>query len=282
MLTNVVQDLQNSSLFYKTAFGITAGIAIESAIRIPIDAYNVLFNSHTAALEKAHKWDLSANLGGALFYVACAVNIIPYSAVLGAALFTTYALVRCEEKDNYSPYIMAKIIGKTIKQIGPAINFVVRTLTRLALKTLRALGTIFNETFQVVGEVLSFIARKIEPVMSWIVRTIADISEKLFRHLGTVLNYIYQGIKEVFSAIEPAISWIVKTTANIAGKTLRAFGTCLKEVFKGIGQVLKLVGRVTKSFVNLITLPTHPIWYGLFFLGTAAFVYHVAIPALLG
>lgn len=193
---NVMTDLSSRSLFYKASFGINAGIALESTLRLPFDVIEVI-NSANPKETETHKWNLSADLGGALFYGACALNVIPYSAILGATIFTIYAIARCNKKKDHKPYLMAQLIGKPIRQFFPALK----------------------------------------------------------------------------SALEWSIDKIVIPVFKLLGKLLNPIGRC-------ISSAVKFAGKVIKPVLNLLTLPRHPIWYALFFLGTAALAYRVGLPAL--
>jgi hypothetical protein len=65
--------------------------------------------------------NLSADLGGVLFYGLCAANIIPYTAVLGAVVFSGYSLYAVCEKLPFA-YKTSEIWGNFLRT---AINYTI-------------------------------------------------------------------------------------------------------------------------------------------------------------
>jgi len=90
--------------------------------------------------------NLSANLGGALFYGLCAANIVPYTAIAGAVIFTGYSLATGANRDAYS---LSKVVHQIYQYtIIPLLDHVVFPLTEWAgkhviiplAKTIREIG----------------------------------------------------------------------------------------------------------------------------------------------
>lgn len=100
MVSAIIPSLRTVSLA-SGALGATA--TLEMAIRAI---------GNLANLDGAGRRDLSANLGGAIFYGACCLNLVPGTRLIGAAIFTTYSL--------YKPkaYFTSTAIRTTVEKIG--------------------------------------------------------------------------------------------------------------------------------------------------------------------
>lgn len=95
---------------------ICAAAAMEMAILVP---YHITQIHHAAngALEPL-KYNLSASLGGAIFYGLCALNIIPRTAAIGASIFTLYSIGNFQYE---GAYFTSRVIGNTVKFITKEI-----------------------------------------------------------------------------------------------------------------------------------------------------------------
>lgn len=91
-----------------------AGVTVETSIRGVYDIFQLMAYKGEDAQEKEKiKYNISANLGSALFYGLCAANVIPGSAVLGAAIFSTYSCcVTNSQKTIKDEYVLSKMIGQ--------------------------------------------------------------------------------------------------------------------------------------------------------------------------
>jgi len=58
--------------------------------------------------------DLSADLGGTIFYGLCATNVVPYSAVAGAGIFACYSISAYK---GQRAYVVSKVFGETAELI---------------------------------------------------------------------------------------------------------------------------------------------------------------------
>lgn len=95
---------------------ICAAAAIEMAILVPSNISQIK-SAAEAALEPL-KYELSANLGGAIFYGLCAFNVIPRTAVIGASIFLLYSVINFHDA---GAYLTSRVIGHTMKFITDEI-----------------------------------------------------------------------------------------------------------------------------------------------------------------
>lgn len=94
------------------AAGTVGTIAVaEMAIRSVGDLMEYFKESNSEKIKDKALDNLSANLGGALFYGMCATNILPGSAVIGGAIFIIHSILSCTNDDAY---LSSKIIGKPV------------------------------------------------------------------------------------------------------------------------------------------------------------------------
>jgi len=84
---------------------ICATASIEIAIKT-IKAIPSLSNGEENAYENFAK-----NLGQAIFYAFCAANIVPYTPLIGGAIFTAHSIFTYKQQDAY---IAAKILGNFV------------------------------------------------------------------------------------------------------------------------------------------------------------------------
>lgn len=131
---------------------ICAGAAIEMAIRTIVDLGKII---QRGADDRVLK-DLSADLGGMLFYGLCAVNIIPYAAIIGAAVFTIYSISSCENQDAYFASVF---IGKPIKWFGDKVAMpfiekvlwpVIQTIGEIAGKIIKGIGEVMKNILDMI------------------------------------------------------------------------------------------------------------------------------------
>lgn len=124
---------------------VCAAAAIEMAILIPSNISQI---HHVAgdALDPL-KYALSANLGGAIFYGLCALNIVPKTAAIGSGIFTFYSLIHFQSEGTYYTSLA---MGKgaefvTQKMILPlcehALFPAIRKLAEMAKKLIEMIGT---------------------------------------------------------------------------------------------------------------------------------------------
>jgi hypothetical protein len=115
--------------------------AIEMAARIPKDI----------AIRDAD--NLSKDLAGALFYGLCAANIVPYTAVAGAALFTVWSIGTLDERHAYKTMQAVDwTLNKVDKHIAmPLVNHVILPLSEHLIEPLaKTISAIFAAIFSVI------------------------------------------------------------------------------------------------------------------------------------
>jgi len=66
--------------------------------------------------------NVSANIGGAIFYGLCAANIIPGTSFLGAFIFTCYSIIKNHTADDY---VLTKFLQHTFTLITDVTRSVV-------------------------------------------------------------------------------------------------------------------------------------------------------------
>jgi len=102
---------------YRTASMIGTAVAIPVALEMALRIFKDLHTIATADDNKAAKTSLSANIGGAAFYGLCALNLVPGTAIVGAAIFTAHALIL----DDHT-----HLTSRVVKEIGTrAYNHVI-------------------------------------------------------------------------------------------------------------------------------------------------------------
>lgn len=89
-----------------------AAVAVEMAFRAVQNA--IAWSKAEPGAVDDVKTDLSANIGGAIFYGVAAANILPGTAVLGAVTFTLYSLFFLDEEDYFLTEVIHKITDKVI------------------------------------------------------------------------------------------------------------------------------------------------------------------------
>lgn len=100
----VLEPYSHRSKFY-IGSGILCGIV--SAEMAILTIGGVFLKSNVTAL--------SANMAGALLYGICACNLIPYTPILGATIFTGYSLIHVDDKSTY--YLTTKLFNGIIRNI---------------------------------------------------------------------------------------------------------------------------------------------------------------------
>lgn len=101
---------------WKLTFGsaiLCTSATVETAVRGVIDVhkYFTMKTDNREEVDKIRK-RMSANLGSALFYGICAVNIIPGTALLGAAIFTIYSMFDLNKQyDIKNDYLLSRVVG---------------------------------------------------------------------------------------------------------------------------------------------------------------------------
>ncbi len=119
-------------------------------------------DNHDPETLKKHRYNLSVNLGGSIFYGLCALNYIPATAIIGASIFLIYSTVVCKEKDAYQT---SKCLGNFIRICGKDI----------AWPVLKKIGSITIDILTVAERVLSTVGRGIGHVFTAIGKVLAYI-----------------------------------------------------------------------------------------------------------
>src|ERR1700733_6636743 len=94
-----------------------AAVSVETGLRGITDIFQLMVYKDQDAKVKGEKerikYNISADLGNAIFYGLCAANIIPGSAILGASIFTIYSCCVTDSKKSLKDeYLMSKVIGQ--------------------------------------------------------------------------------------------------------------------------------------------------------------------------
>ncbi|WP_420420595.1 hypothetical protein [Simkania sp.] len=127
-MTQIVSNfIKTNSYSTLAASSLCAVTACEMAIRTIGDLGNKISGSKHEDLD----WNLSANLGGAIFYSLCAANLVPGSAKIGALSFSFYSITdfsHCPDR-----YLTSRIIDNIFKEALLPIIERVSELTSLIL-----------------------------------------------------------------------------------------------------------------------------------------------------
>jgi len=132
---------------------VCAGAAIEMAIRTIADVGALL---RRGVDRQAVLKNLSADLGGAIFYGLCAVHILPSTAIIGAAIFTIYSIGAC---DNQDAYYTSQLIGKPIQWLGD--NVVMPVINKIVWPILKTIGEIIGNIIDGIGTIMGNCLRAI-------------------------------------------------------------------------------------------------------------------------
>lgn len=126
---------------------ICAAAAIEMAVLVP---YNIsqIHSAANGALE-ALKYNLSANLGGAIFYGLCALNIIPRTAAIGAGIFTLYSAITFNQNEAYWT---SRLIGNTVRFI---FNDILAPICEdILMPIIRKIGDVAARLISLIGRLI--------------------------------------------------------------------------------------------------------------------------------
>jgi hypothetical protein len=128
--------------------GVFCGVVCtEIAIRAIHDGVCLLTTTPAPDALDTLKNNFSANLGSAVFYGLCAVNILPGSAAFGAAIFALYSMGDLKSDD----YLMTKLL---------------------------------NHTYTLIINITSPIVTPIVNALSYVVNRISDLVTAIFARLG--------------------------------------------------------------------------------------------------
>ena len=138
---------------------ICAAAAVEMAILVP---YHISQIHHAAngALEPL-KYNLSASLGGAIFYGLCALNIIPRTAAVGASIFTLYSISNFQHE---GAYLTSRLIGNTVKFITKEILSPI--CEHVLIPIIRKIAEVASKLIAFIGKLIVNMALPKHPV--WI------------------------------------------------------------------------------------------------------------------
>lgn len=119
-----------------------AAVTVETGVRGIYDIFQLMAYKGEDAQEKEKiKYNISANLGSALFYGLCAANVIPGSAMLGAAIFATYSCcVTNSQKTIKDEYVLSKMIGQPCHWIAEKV--VVPVCEKAIFPAVKAIGDV--------------------------------------------------------------------------------------------------------------------------------------------
>ena len=152
-MVNVLASNTSSTISNYVSTNYASKFSLGSAIICGGAAIEMALNIFKDINDKAHKRpnamkNLSANLGGAIFYGLCAANVISGTAIVGAAIFTIYSLVKCNDADTY---LSSRLIGKSIRYIYTEIfSPVVHKIAKIVGDILKP---IFNGIYSVLKQI---------------------------------------------------------------------------------------------------------------------------------
>jgi hypothetical protein len=131
--------------------------AVEMVARLVFEDIPGILNKKSQKEElETHRWNASSNLGGAIFYSLCSLNIIPGSAIFGGIFFSGYSYISVYGAEK-NPY-------HTSKLIAPVVNLGVKTLEfaweQIIYPILKVVGRIFTQ----IGNLLSKISLPKHPI----------------------------------------------------------------------------------------------------------------------
>ena len=95
--------------------------ALEMTIRAVYDA--VMIGKNSTNSTTPHHDNLSADLGGAIFYGLCAVQPLPYTAVVGSIIFVAYSIFKTLTDEDY---FIARFLKGTAEKISNLATPIIR------------------------------------------------------------------------------------------------------------------------------------------------------------
>lgn len=135
--------------------------ALEMGVRTIVDLGKIIKGGANDQVLK----DLSADLGGTIFYGLCSVEVIPGAAIIGAAIFSAYSISSCENRDAY---LTSMLLGKPVRWFGdnvfvPGMEKIVWPIIKVIAEIV---GQIFNGIAEIMGNILKAIPLPENPI--WI------------------------------------------------------------------------------------------------------------------
>lgn len=174
-MINQIQDYIQDHYPSKYTFaagGICLAAAIEMAILVPFNIARI--SKGARPMFPTHEYQLSANLGGAIFYGLCGLNVIPRTAAIGAGIFTVYSLLEFERKEAY---LTSRAIGKTFK-------FIIETIVspiceKILVPVLGRISQIGKKLLTLIGNILVKVPLPHHPV--WIGVAILGVAIVIYK-----------------------------------------------------------------------------------------------------
>lgn len=115
----------------------------------------VTFRGYPLDKKTDMSYELSKNLGTAIFYGLCAAEVIPYSTPIGATVFTVYTLVRGGDNDAY---YTSQILKKPVTLLASGVAWpVVKATAKIA-------GNILLTAAEMAGSILKNIPLPNHPI----------------------------------------------------------------------------------------------------------------------
>jgi len=145
------------SKYTKVCGGLCGIAAAEMAIRTISDLNNIV-TGRDGDTEK-HNYNLSPNLGGAIFYGLCAANVLPHTALIGSAIFTIYSAAKywsCREAERSEHmYVSSILIAAPVDAL----------ITKIAWPILRDIAwPIVRTAGEIMGSILKSIPIPNHPI----------------------------------------------------------------------------------------------------------------------
>ncbi len=246
----------------KAASCIIGIAAAEMALRTLID-FGRLFRTET---RQTGLQDLTADLGGAVFYALAATNILPYSGTIGGLIFLGHSIHVRLRRDNQLHMDVHKIGGDI--EFRPAQQndyLTVRAMGFVAIRIPQKLWSGTCWTIRKLWEGISWVAGKLWNAACWVGRTIIKpVVDLIIKAIGK----IWEGISWVAGKLWNAACWvgrtIIKPIMNIVIKVIGKIWEGISWVAGKLWDGACWVGRtIIKPIMNIVIKVIGKIWEGI-------------------
>ncbi len=142
--------------------------AVEMVARLVFEDIPGILDKKSQKKElETHRWNASSNLGGAIFYGLCSLNIIPGSAIIGGIFFSGYSYISVSGGEK-NPY-------HTSKLLAPIVNLGVETLDFAWKKIIYPILKVVGRIFKQIGNLLSMISLPKHPIWYAVILSVSCI-----------------------------------------------------------------------------------------------------------
>lgn len=169
----VIESLGRVAASYPSRFVLGCGAlcgaaALEMTIRA-VGALCMQTNLNINIYGQApNREDLGKDVGGAIFYGLCALNVFPYAPVVGASVFVVYSIgsFYCRAADDR--YLLANIIGSTFDAV--TVNLCSRVIMPICTHIILPLAEII---YNIVAPIFNLLPRMNHPVWLGVAAVVA-------------------------------------------------------------------------------------------------------------